>query len=110
MLVLCIIARGYGMTEVKIKLWVLLGCIGLLIPIVGYIINFAVTRIINSIDKLDLSLINIGNRLNSLQVWSQNRFISRDEHKDALEAIKEYVTLKTSRLEREFDKVIERKT
>jgi len=97
------------MAEIKIKLWVLLGCIGLLIPVVGYIVNFAVTRIINSIDKLDLSLINIGNRLNSLQVWSQNRFISREEHKDSLELLKEYIILKTTRLEKEMDRVAERK-
>jgi hypothetical protein len=109
MFVLCIIARGLSMAEIKIKLWVLLGCIGLLIPVVGYIVNFAVTRIINSIDKLDLSLINIGNRINNLQVWSQNRFISREEHKDALESLKEYVILKTTRLEKEMDRVAERK-
>lgn len=100
------------------KLWVLGGVVAILVPAVAYFLvrEFArkdgiesevktlAAKVTLSIEELNKCVAALTLAIEETRVWSHERFVTRTEHRDAIESVKDDIARHAERFERELER------
>ena len=101
------------------RLWALTGVIAILIPAISYFlvrefnrkdkigdeVRELASRVTVSIEALNKAVSSLTLAVEEIRMWSHDRFITRSEHRDAVESLKMDIATNAARFERELDKI-----
>lgn len=110
------------MNPTDIKLWVMGGLLTVLIPVLAYLLTRELARkdqvgedlksitakFTTSIEELNKAVAALTLACEEIRLWSTEKFVSRDEHRNAVESIREDIARTAERFSRDLDKCGER--
>ncbi len=94
-----------------IKLWVMGGLLTILVPSVAYFLIREFNRkdkLAEAVEKLHSAVGALTLAVEEIRLWSTERFVTRVEHRDALEAVKADIARHAERFERELERCEQR--